>query len=263
MVGMREQILEALEAIENDSDVKVLFACESGSRAWGFASMDSDYDVRFIYAHKPHWYLEIDQRRDVIEEQLAGDLDVSGWELRKALRLFRKCNPPLMEWLRSPMVYMSDPDFIERLSNIAWLPQDPNQTGWGFSPHRCFRHYYSMARGNIRNYFATDTVPLKKYLYVLRPILACQWIEQRLSMPPVPFGELMEAMVKDQGLRRALDDLVSLKQASTELGKGPKIGPIQEFIEQEFSRLAKLTGLPDREPDTAALNRLFVDTVGF
>lgn len=223
----------------------------------------ADYDVRFIYAHKPHWYLEIDERRDVIERQLPGDLDVSGWELRKALRLYRKCNPPLMEWLRSPIVYMRDPNFFERLRAIAWKPAGQVTDGWGFSPHKCFKHYYSMARGNVRNYFESDQVPLKKYLYVLRPILACQWIESRESLPPVPFQELVDAMVSDPALRECLRDLVEKKRSGVELGTGSKIGALQDFIESEFARLSHISGLPDRQADTEALNRLFFETVAF
>lgn len=107
---MKEEILKAIQQIEIDYEVKVLFACESGSRAWGFPSKDSDYDVRFIYVHKPEYYLSIDpvgvgKKRDVIELPINNLLDVTGWELTKALKLFRKSNPPLLEWLRSGIVY--------------------------------------------------------------------------------------------------------------------------------------------------------------
>ncbi len=102
---IRTAIGEALAQAEQRYDVKVLLAVESGSRAWGFASPDSDWDVRFIYVHRPEWYLGIDEKRDVIEEMLPLDIDLAGWDLRKALRLFRKSNPPLLEWLRSPLNY--------------------------------------------------------------------------------------------------------------------------------------------------------------
>ena len=103
---------EELRRIEQAYDVRVLYACESGSRAWGFASQDSDYDVRFIYVHSRDWYLSIEDRRDVIEEPISDSLDISGWELRKTLRLLRKSNPPLLEWLKSPVVYAWDEEFV-------------------------------------------------------------------------------------------------------------------------------------------------------
>jgi predicted nucleotidyltransferase len=259
---MREQILTALKEIEADQMVSILFACESGSRAWGFASQDSDYDVRFIYAHKPEWYLSIDQARDVIERQLPGDLDVSGWELRKALRLYRKSNPPLLEWLQSPIIYSYDADFVDRLKAVDWSPEVTAGREWKFSPHRCLKHYYSMARGNVRNYFDADEVPLKKYLYILRPILACLWIEQRMSLPPVLFEELVHSMVPNVGLRNAIEILVAKKRAGRELGIGRKIEVIDAFTAAQMTRLAEVVGLPDSQASTDGLNKLFVETIG-
>ena len=258
---MREQILSALKEIENEHNVSILFACESGSRAWGFASQDSDYDVRFIYKHSRDWYLSIDQGRDVIERQLPGDLDVSGWELRKALRLYRKSNPPLLEWLRSPIIYKSDEQFLDQLRAVQWEPL--LQSGWGFSPHRCLRHYYSMARGNVRNYFDGEEVPLKKYLYVLRPLLACNWIEQRSTLPPVPFRELLDAMIDDAFLRKEIDDLLSKKQAGTELGTAQRIESIHKYVETEMVRLGAGDRLPDAQPLLENLNDLFLRQIGF
>ena len=258
---MREQILSALKEIEAEYQVSILFACESGSRAWGFASQDSDYDVRFVYAHPADWYLSIDQERDVNERQLPGDLDVSGWELRKALRLFRKSNPPMLEWLRSPIIYSHNEHFLEELRKIDWHPAAA-KGDWGFSPHRCHRHYYSMARGNVRNYFESDEVPLKKYLYVLRPILACLWIEREMSAPPVAFQELIDAVVAEPALRSAIVELVERKKAGVELGKGQKIKVIDGFAWSEMERLAEKSDLPDSQASTDGLNKLFVETIG-
>jgi len=103
---MRDTILSRLDQIETQHGVKILYACESGSRAWGFPSTDSDYDVRFLYVHPAEWYLSVDEKRDVIERPLTPEnFDIGGWDLRKALRLFRKSNPPLLEWLGSPNIY--------------------------------------------------------------------------------------------------------------------------------------------------------------
>ena len=103
---MKSRILSHLREIETTENVRIVYACESGSRAWGFPSADSDYDVRFLYVHPLEWYLSVDVKRDVIERPLQGGLDISGWDLKKALQLFRKSNPPLLEWLGSPIVYL-------------------------------------------------------------------------------------------------------------------------------------------------------------
>ena len=156
--AVRDTVNRRLDAIEREEGVRVLFACESGSRAWGFASPDSDYDVRFVYAHPRDWYLSIGDQRDVIERPIVDLYDVSGWDLRKALRLFRKSNPPLLEWLGSPIVYRARTAAAASLRRIATR---------SFSPRACAFHYLHMAKGNYREYLRADEVPLKKYLYVL------------------------------------------------------------------------------------------------
>src|SRR5580698_9021306 len=117
--NIQQRVRDVLAQLEAERQVRVLFACESGSRAWGFASRDSDYDVRFLYVHRRDWYLSVEARRDVIELPIAEDLDVSGWDLRKALRLLRKSNPPLLEWLKSPVVYRHDPVFAVEFGALA------------------------------------------------------------------------------------------------------------------------------------------------
>lgn len=141
--GDAEQILDSLQRLEVDHDVKVLFACESGSRGWGFASPDSDYDVRFIYVNRLSWYLTVESGRDVIEQPISGDLDVNGWDLRKTLQLLRQSNPTLLEWLRSPIVYLEEADTVARLRALA---ED------GFSAVRGYHHYVSMAKKNFREH---------------------------------------------------------------------------------------------------------------
>ena len=95
--AVRTRVEAELSRLETEHQVTVLFACESGSRAWGFASPDSDYDVRFLYVHRLPWYLQVEPGRDVIERPLDDELDVCGRELRKALYLLRRSNPTLLE----------------------------------------------------------------------------------------------------------------------------------------------------------------------
>jgi len=244
-----QRVRHALARVESEQNVRVLFACESGSRAWGFASRDSDYDVRFIYVHRRDWYLSIEDRRDVIEQPIADDLDVSGWELRKALRLLRKSNPPLLEWLKSPVVYRHDPVFATGFGALA---------AEFYSPRRCFAHYLHMAFGNWRAYlWGREEVRLKKYLYVIRPLLACRWIERHLGQVPMLFGQLVESVLDEAAVRTALVELVARKQAGEELAVAPPVEALSRFIEAELPRLQALTEPDDAAGEVEKLNDFF------
>lgn len=225
----------ALAAVEAEDGVRILYACESGSRAWGFASRDSDWDLRFLYVHPPAWYLSVAERRDVIERPILDDLDLSGWELRKALRLLRKGNPVIQEWLHSPIVYERTPGFMEAIGPLADA---------AFAPRAALYHYLHMARGNWRGDFLGDQVRLKKYLYVLRPLLACLWLERGLGRPPVAFAELLDVLVPPGPLRLAILALLARKTAGDELGLGPAIPVLDAFLKAELARLGAGLNLP-------------------
>ena len=205
---MNEKIVLRLREIENEEKVKVLYACESGSRAWGFPSKDSDFDVRFIYLHPVEWYLSIRKKRDVIERPIDDNLDLSGWDLQKALLLFRKSNPPLMEWLVSPIIYLEDYSISSQMRSLA---------AEYYSPIACTYHYIHMAQGNNREYLEGDRVWLKKYFYVLRPILAVQWIEQGLGVVPTEFDALVVKLIREPDLKKDIDQLIHLKRLGDEL----------------------------------------------
>lgn len=245
---MHARIIEELERFEREQDVTVLYAVESGSRAWGFVSKDSDWDCRFIYIHRPDWYLSIEDHRDVIEEMLPGDLDLSGWELRKALRLFRKSNPPLMEWLRSPIVYFENEQVMRRWRSMVDVY---------CSPERAFWHYLHMAGGNFRDYLVGDEVWLKKYLYVLRPMLACRYIERRGAWVPMEFATVVAETVDDPALRAEIDALVARKMEGEELRKGPRNEVIDGFIRSELARLQTVVPKDATRPPVQPLNEFF------
>lgn len=223
-----------LDRIEDEHGVKILYACESGSRAWGFESADSDYDVRFIYVHPPAWYLSVDleTRRDVVELWADGSLDLSGWDLRKALNLLLKSNPPLLEWLGSPVVYREQPDLFFGMRDLASLC---------YSPKACLYHYLHMARGNFREYLKGETVWLKKYLYVLRPLIAVLWIENGRGPAPMELHVLVDRMIEDQALKDSIHKLIQQKRDGQELERGPRIPVISNFIERELNRLEHRT----------------------
>ena len=242
-------ILENLDRIEQDHEVRILYAVESGSRAWGFASRNSDFDVRFIYIQKPNWYLSIRERRDVIECPISGDLDISGWDLRKALGLFGKSNPPLLEWLGSPLVYRDTGNLAGRLREILTS---------SYSPERSMYHYLHMARGNYREFLKGEVVRLKKYLYVLRPLLACLWIEKHGSTPPTEFAKLVADAQLSVTLIAAIDELLTRKMSGDELDTSAKIPELNDFIQQMLEKYRLLSGKrPTPVTDFALLDQLF------
>lgn len=256
---MNEIIQTKLLEIEEKYKVKILYAVESGSRAWGFPSKDSDYDVRFIYIHPPEWYLSIDPqgigvKRDVIEEPINDLLDISGWEITKALRLFRKNNPPLLEWLRSNIIYYQKYSFVD---NIRSLESSV------FYPNSMLHHYLNMAKNNYREYLQGSEVRIKKYFYVLRPILACKWIEKYNTTPPISFHELLEDSLQEGELKNAIEHLLKRKLIGDELDIEPRIYVINDFVENEMERLeeyVKSLKVEAKDP-TKILDELFRNTL--
>jgi hypothetical protein len=204
---MKVRIVQELERIQSEHEVRVLLAVESGSRAWGFASPDSDYDVRFIYAHPTDWYISIAEPRDVIEEMLPGDLDVSGWDLRKALRLFAKCNLALNEWIGSPIVYGQVPEFRRQLAELV-----PSF----FNPIAAMNHYCNMAERALTENQADGKIGIKKLFYVLRALYACRWIEHLQTQPPTEFDKLVDTNWTDRREQEWVQELVVRKASEKE-----------------------------------------------
>ena len=249
--AVRVRIGAELEDIEQREGVRIFYACESGSRAWGFPSTDSDYDVRFLYARPSDWYLSInvETKRDVIERPIVDVWDVNGWDIRKALQLLKKSNPPLLEWLHSPVVYRETGDFAVRLRMLA---------ADCYSPVACLHHYLQMARGNYRDYLKGDMVRVKKYFYVLRPLLACRWIEAGYGVAPVQFGTLVERTVTDDTLKQTIYELIERKRAGDELASAPAIPILDNFITGEIARYERdFAHLPAGQPDVEKLNQAF------
>jgi len=247
---VKVEILKRLRNTEEKEGVHILMAIESGSRAWGFASPNSDYDVRFIYLRDKDWYLAVDleEKRDVIEYPIVDEIDLNGWDVRKALRLFWKSNPAFVEWIQSPMTYINSGSFREESRKI--LPSI-------YSIEKGIYHYRSMAKTNYRGYLRDEMVPLKKYFYVLRPLFAIQWLEKYGSVAPIEFSRVLE-LVKDNELLDTIHELLEKKKVSEEKMLAPSIPVLNKFIESELGRLEEIK-LPksDREMEMAQLNKLF------
>lgn len=215
---MKNKILHKLQQIEHEKDVTLLYAVESGSRAWGFASPDSDYDIRFIYRHDLNYYLSLWEQPDVIEFMTEDDLDGSGWDLRKTVQLLAKSNAPLLEWLYSPVVYYQNEAFATQMRALA---KDC------FSPIACLHHYL----GTTKKFMAVceqDEVKLKSYFYALRTALAGKWIIENNSFPPVAFAELLP--IAPQNIQDKIKELMQLKAQQDESYLHPKETLITDFL---------------------------------
>ena len=249
---MKDLIIEELAQIEREEEVKILHAVESGSRAWGFPSPDSDYDVRFIYVRKPEYYLKLEKTRDVIELPINDILDINGWDLNKTLRLLHSSNPTLFEWMSSPIVYRQT-DFIDRLSPIL---------DSYFSCKSGLHHYLSMAEGNYRDYLKSDMVKIKKYFYVLRPVLACKWILHKQTKPPMLFSPLMESEL-EPSLKPVINHLLDIKMNAPEIKEIPKIEEINNYLDEVMASVhEEIFAYPgEHRADWAPLNELFLETV--
>lgn len=250
---VRASIAAELAAVADEQNVTILFACESGSRAWGFASPDSDYDVRFVYAHRLDWYLRVEPGRDVIELPIADDLDINGWDLRKALHLLHRSNPSLLEWLVSPLVYHEVTDVADELRRLA---------GTHFSSAAAEHHYLSMA-GRNATYVSRETVRHKKYFYVLRPLLAARWVRRHSSQPPMRFDELLAATLDPRTEAPVLAEvaaLLAVKTATGEAVSGPRLPALDAFIREELQRPATWSDAARLRP-TASLDDFLLRTV--
>ena len=246
---MREIILKKLKEIEEKEDIRILHCVESGSRAWGFASPDSDYDVRFIYVRKPEFYLKLEKTRDVIEWQLDDTLDINGWDIQKALRLLHNSNPTLFEWNSSPIVYRTTDDW-KKISDMI--------TNY-FIKKSGLYHYLSTAKSNYREYLKGDTVRLKKYFYVLRPLLACKWILSKQTPPPMLFTDLTKEFLEDD-IHPYVEDLLYIKMNTSEVGEGKRIDELNEYLDNSIAEIEDIIkSLPEENKGSwKDLNKIFL-----
>ena len=215
---MEKKILEKLKEIEKSKNVEILFAVESGSRAWGFASPDSDYDIRFIYKHEADYYLSLWEKPDVIEFMTEDDLDGSGWDLRKTVKLLAKSNAPLLEWLYSPVVYYVNEEFANAMRKLA------NDC---FSPIATLHHYLGTTK-NFMEVCEQEEVKLKSYFYALRTALAGKWIIENNSFPPVDFIDLLP--IAPQNMQEKIKELMVIKASQDEKYLHPKDTLITDFL---------------------------------
>jgi predicted nucleotidyltransferase len=231
---MTTHIAAALAALETQHGIRILYACESGSRAWGLPSPDSDYDVRFIYVHPLAWYLGLDEGPDTLNFPVDDELDLAGWELRKTLRLLRGSNAALFEWLQSPIVYHEAPGFRAQLAPL--LPVTFNQKAG-------LHHYLGQLRRGVEEDVSSEEVRLKRLFYALRSALAARWIRERHALPPMEFAPLRELLPVD--LQRIAEGLLAQKAHANEKTLVARPAALVAFLAAEYAAgQAAREGLP-------------------
>jgi hypothetical protein len=248
-----EQINERLNGLLKKHSAKCLFAVESGSRAWGFESANSDYDVRFVYWMPVDWYLSIETRRDVIEEMGDDDLDFAGWDLRKALQLAKKSNPSLHDWLATHESYYADtvlfPEFKQLCLDF-------------FDPQACFYHFRSMATTNFADFRDASTLPFKKYFYVMRALLCARFIFDHQKPAPCRFGDLLDEYYPTGPVREEVDRMLEIKRSGIELAPMARNPILHPEIERLFQQTGEAPGKRTVTP-TVPLNVFFRRVVGY
>lgn len=251
---IEELVRMKIKEIEAKENIRVLHVIESGSRAWGLASPDSDYDVRFIYVRDRNFYLSLRENKDFIDWELNEVLDINGWDIKKVLQHFHKSNATLFEWSNSPVVYYTTDEWKKLYDEVA---------GKYFACKSSMYHYYGTANKNYHEYLMEDLVKYKKYFYVLRPILACKWIEEKKCPPPLLFDELFDSVLEED-MKPVIADLLAKKVQMSESDKAPKIEKVNQYVEEKLIYYKNLLeGMDDdRNPDWEPLEEVFKKVIG-
>ena len=238
---MQTKIKALLQKLERERNIEIIYACEAGSRAWGFPSPDSDYDIRFIYRRHRSWYLSLQEKKDTIEFMENELLDGSGWDIRKVLRLLYKSNASLYEWLFSPTVYI---DGDQRITELRQLAKDL------FLPKKVMFHYLGIAKGMLEREFKGEQVKIKKYFYVIRPVLAAKWIATYKTPPPVDFHDLLPLIQGQEAVANAIQQLLAEKEDAAEGQLTPRLPVLDEFIRQEMEKLESVAKAIEKVDNT-------------
>ena len=245
---MRELIGRKLQALPPERNIRILYACESGSRAWGFPSADSDFDARFVCCPPADWYLSIDEQKDTIELPISEELDLGGWELRKALRLFRGSNPVVFEWLQSPIVYQQADGFAGDLRQLMAAYSNPR---------KIIHHHLGLIRKIISETEGKPEMTLKKYFYLLRSLFSAIWVRDQETIPPMEFAMLRQVTDENRELNELLDNWLALKKTGDETAAIPRHATVDSLIRTEAGYCEHHARQFVSPPETEPLNRFF------
>lgn len=249
---MTPHILQHLDQISKREGIQILYACETGSRGWGFASPDSDFDVRYIFVYPQERYLSVFEQPEQFTQMLEVEgevLDFSGWELGKLLRLLSKSNATPYEWLQSPIIYQEAPGFREALFQLG---------AEYLNPRSLVYHYLGICHSSMRSGIDGDSINIKKYFYVLRPLLAAKWTADKRTVPPMQFRPLLNQLDESMPVRQLVELLWVAKEKAKEGAYTPLQPDIQHFVTEEMSRLKELADAMESSPrNTALLDQFF------
>jgi len=228
---MNKKINHYLSELEKEKNIKILLACETGSRAWGFPSPDSDYDVRIIYQHEKDWYLSLNDKKDSIERMYENnDIDITGWDLRKCLKLLLKSNPALLERIQSHIIYKADQEFLIMFNDLAKTAYSRIATAY---------HYYSMAKKLFEDIKGKQEYKLKRFFYVLRSAIACVWIAEKKDMPPIDFHKILAGLQLPGSLNSRIYELIDLKSTKSEDYLHSGEAELIDFIQETITKTGK------------------------
>jgi uncharacterized protein len=245
-----ETIINILKNIEATHNVTILYACETGSRSWGFPSPDSDYDIRFIYMHNTDWYLDLNEKKDHIEF-IDGDWDLSGWDLRKSLHLLTKSNAALIERFNAPIVYYAKEDFADAFNGIIHN---------FYSRPSVFYHHYSLAKNFWEDIKDKDSYRLKSMFYLIRSLLTCLYILNNKDVAPMNIFRLLS---NDLDFNSRLENLIAYKATKGEKYLHNKDDYFDGFIRRSFEKIEasknEISNVSTR--NWTLLNTFFKDTI--
>ncbi len=251
---MKTKINHYLKQIAQDKDIKILLACETGSRAWGFPSPDSDYDIRLIYLHKRDWYLGLIDQKDSLQIMYENnDLDFSGWELRKCLRLLMKSNAAFLERIQSPIIYQADTLFMNEIIPIAESC---------YSRRTTLHHYLGLAKRSYADIINKKQYKLKKFFYALRAAIACRWIVSKDQMPPIEFQKMLYVLDIDETIIKRIENLIELKATISESYLHEGDNEILEFINNNINHAKQQASeIPVTKCNIEKLNTFFIKSL--
>jgi predicted nucleotidyltransferase len=243
-------IQNKLNEIAAQHNIKMLYACESGSRGWEFPSPDSDYDVRFIYVRPFETYFSITDQEEHLQFPINDELDIYGWDIRKVLQLVRRSNTTPFEWLQSPIVYMEEPGFRDELWALCQQY---------FSRRANIHHYLGIAKGALEAANGNE-IGIKKLFYVLRPLLSAKWCLEENTISPMRIGPLMKLLPYD--IHTVVSELIDQKST---LGEGVPVtidDRLKAYIQNEMEQVSERSKALEKDNfDVQALDLFFRKTI--
>ena len=249
-----QSIIGKLKEIEAAYEVTIPLAIESGSRGWGFAAANADYDCRFIYVQKPERYLSVSEVDEFIEFELNETFDIKGYDLKRALKYIMKSQAAINEWLSSNVVYIINEPIVKRLRGLA---------AEFFNPIPVSYHYLSLAKKTLAEITSTEDARIKKYFYVLRPIANLNFIHLFRRMPYMEYNRTLAAISTPSEVQIAINALTEQKMMMFENDRIPAHGLLIGYFKTEIERFDNLLKdmRHDKKTEYTALDEAFRATI--